>query len=181
MRVKTTILAATLTILGVLGSQGLGHEPEAIQDPDGPGPVGHTIDELRRDIKVEVKRVGQRLGDVGDGIRTETVHISNEVAQRLEGVKREVNKMPLQHRVYARMHWDKTLQDAKIEVHALRDGEVLLRGKVPSEAARDHAVQLASDVVGVTSVVDELTFPKRRSSKASVKTPAAPATSDAPR
>jgi hypothetical protein len=64
--------------------------------------------------------------------------------------------MGVQPRVYARLHWDKALSTARIEVHMLRDGVVLLRGTVPDAATKAHAVELARDTLDVTGVVDEL-------------------------
>jgi hyperosmotically inducible periplasmic protein len=101
-------------------------------------------------------RVGEKLDEVGRGIVRGAQDVSDAVRKRFEVVKSDVSRMGVQPRVYSRLHWDKTLHDSRVEVHMLRDGGVLLRGTVPDEAARSHAVALARDTHGVTAVVDEL-------------------------
>jgi len=158
MTVKMTMLATALTVFALSGIQGFAQDVGAIEPESGTtSPPGHTLDELRRGIKDEAKRVGEKLGEVRREIKGEASHVTSEVAQRFEAVKSDVQRMPDQHRIYSRIHWDKALHDATIEVHMLKDGVVLLRGTVPTEAARRHAAELASDSVDVTSVIDELT------------------------
>ena len=159
MPVKMTMLATALTFFAFMGFGGFAQDVGAIDPAPGlAGTAGHTLDELGRGIKAETKRVGQRLDEVGQGIKVEAGHVSSEVAKEFEAVKSDVHKMPAQHRIYSRIHWDKSLHGAKVDVHMLRDGVVLLRGTVPTEAARHHAVELASDSVDVTAVIDELTL-----------------------
>jgi hypothetical protein len=69
----------------------------------------------------------------------------------------DVQRMGAVPRVYARLHWDKTLYNSRIQVHLLQGGTVLLRGVVPSEAARKRAEELAASTVAVPQVVNELT------------------------
>jgi osmotically-inducible protein OsmY len=57
--------------------------------------------------------------------------------------------------VYGRLHWDKALSDASIEL-SVSSGVVTLRGAVPDTAAKAKAVTLAAETVGVTQVIDEL-------------------------
>ncbi len=135
------------------------------------GTPGHTLDDLRRGIKDEAKRVGQRIDEVGQGIKDEANHVSSAVAQRFEAAKSDVHKLPVQHRVYSRIHWDKSLHNVKVEVHMLRDGVVLLRGTVPTEAARRHVVELASESFGVTKVINDLSLPSKVSSAQSAVSP----------
>jgi osmotically-inducible protein OsmY len=160
MRVRMTMLATSLAILGFLAIRGVAQDPAGTtQDPGLIGKAGHTLDEVGRGIKAEVKQVGEKLGGVGQGIKAEAQQVSSGVARRFDGVKADVNKMPIHHRVYSRIHWDTSLHDAKIEVHMLRNGVVLLRGSVPTEAAKKRAVELAMGTVDVTEVHDELTLP----------------------
>jgi len=67
-----------------------------------------------------------------------------------------VNRMNAPARVYSRLHWDRSLNSAKIEVHPIKGGGVLLRGTVADEAARERAVGLARDTMDVSEVIDEL-------------------------
>ena len=64
--------------------------------------------------------------------------------------------MGVQGRVYGRLHWDKALEGATLDI-SVRDGQVVvLAGKVATAAAKQKAEQLARDTVGVESVVNEL-------------------------
>ena len=57
---------------------------------------------------------------------------------------------------YGRLHWDKALENATLDID-VRDGQVVvLKGKVDSAAAKQKAEQLTRDTIGVTSVVNEL-------------------------
>jgi osmotically-inducible protein OsmY len=64
--------------------------------------------------------------------------------------------MGIEARVFGRIHWDKELQGNTIELEVRNSSEAILRGSVPSAAARSKAVALARDTVGVTRVIDEL-------------------------
>jgi hyperosmotically inducible periplasmic protein len=102
------------------------------------------------------ERVGEKLDSVGRGLVRGAQDVTEGVRRKFEVVRTDVSRMGVHPRVYSRIHWDKTLHNARIEVHMLRDGVVLLRGVVPDAAARAHAVALARDTVDVTGVVDEL-------------------------
>ena len=65
--------------------------------------------------------------------------------------------MGVQSRVYSRLHWDKDLNDAKIDLE-FKDGTATLRGTVKTVKAKAKAVELARDTVGVDRVVDQLTI-----------------------
>jgi hyperosmotically inducible protein len=64
----------------------------------------------------------------------------------------------VESRVYGRIHWDKALTDAMIELETQQDGVVTMRGVVPSASAKAKAVTLAQETFGVTQVVDQLTI-----------------------
>jgi osmotically-inducible protein OsmY len=156
--VTKRLLAAAWTFLACVAIAGFAQDVgPADAVPGAPGTPGHTLNELRRGIKTGAGRVGQKLGELGREIKNEAGDIKSEVAQRFESVKSDVRTMPVQHQVYSRIHWDRSLHDTTVEVHVLRDGVVLLRGTVPNQAARSHAVELARESVNVTSVIDELT------------------------
>ena len=116
-------------------SRGLRHSPRTRPRPtrhrDRPAPRGTRSTTWARGIKDEAKKVGKKLDQVGQGIKLEAGRVTSGVAQEFEVVRSDVQKLPLHHRVYSRIHWDKMLHDAKIQVHMLRDGVVLLRGTVP--------------------------------------------------
>jgi osmotically-inducible protein OsmY len=103
-----------------------------------------------------VERIGHKLDDVGRGVKDGVRDVGDVVRKRFEAVQADVQRMGIHSRVYARLHWDKSLNSSKIEVHMLRGGVVLLRGMVPDAEARKKAVALATETVDVTEVVDEL-------------------------
>ena len=102
------------------------------------------------------EQIGEKLDSVGRGLVRGAQDVTDSVRKRFEVVRTDVSRMGVHPRVYSRIHWDKTLQGSRIEVHMLRDGVVLLRGTVPDVAAKAHAVELARDTYDVTGVVDEL-------------------------
>jgi osmotically-inducible protein OsmY len=102
------------------------------------------------------EKAGETLDSVGRGLKKGAVEIGDAVRRRFDGVRGEVSRMGVQNRVYSRLHWDRSLNSARFEVHMLKDNAVLLRGYVADEAAHQRAVTLAGETVGVTGVVDEL-------------------------
>jgi BON domain-containing protein len=58
-------------------------------------------------------------------------------------------------RVSARLHWDKTLGDAAIQVQVV-DGVVELHGQVRDVQHKRHAVEVAEATLGVEKVADRL-------------------------
>jgi osmotically-inducible protein OsmY len=124
----------TLTFLGIALSAGLGQAQQ-------PGVA---------------ERVGETLDSVGRGIVRGAQDLGDSVRRKFDVVRAEVGRMGILPRVYARLHWDKALNTARIEVQSFRDGVVVLRGVVPDSAAKAQAVALARDTVDVTGVVDEL-------------------------
>lgn len=97
--------------------------------------------------------IGERLGEQLDqGLS----RLRTEVREGWASLRSTVDEMSVQGRVYSRLRWDKQLADLKIDVDTEEGGVVLLRGQVSSAEAREKALQLANDTVGVTRVVDEL-------------------------
>src|SRR6478735_6759726 len=93
---------------------------------------------------------------IGEKIDRGLSQIGAELSQAWADVRKSVEKMGVQGRVYGRLHWDKELEGANLEV-AVRDNQVVvLSGHVANAGAKLKAEQLARDTVGVTSVVNEL-------------------------
>jgi osmotically-inducible protein OsmY len=67
-----------------------------------------------------------------------------------------VDELGMQGRVYARLRWDKALADQTIDIQVQKKDVVVLTGVVPDDTARDKAVQLAQDTIGVREVVNQL-------------------------
>jgi len=70
--------------------------------------------------------------------------------------RRSVDELSVQGRVYARIHWDKSLAGAPIEISVQNENVVTLSGSVPNETARRTAAMLADGTVGVGKVIDRL-------------------------
>jgi osmotically-inducible protein OsmY len=111
--------------------------------------AGEKIDEVGRAIKSEISAaedaVRERLSKTGETLR--------------EGFARtrvSVHEMGLVSRIYGRLHWDKALQSSTLILKA-EDGIVTVRGIVPDDAAKEKAITLIKDTVGVFSVNDQRT------------------------
>src|SRR5262245_10968248 len=93
---------------------------------------------------------------IGEKIDRGLTQMGTELSQAWAEARKSVEKMGVQGRVYGRLHWDKALEHANVDID-VRDGQVvLLKGKVDSAAAKQKAEQLARDTVGVNDVVNEL-------------------------
>jgi hyperosmotically inducible periplasmic protein len=83
-----------------------------------------------------------------------------EVESRLRDtwgdIKRATHRMTVQGRVYARLYWDKSLQDSAIRIEPKDKGVIVLRGSVPTREAKRRAVELCDSTLGVKETVDEL-------------------------
>ena len=99
-------------------------------------------------VKEEAAAAKRLAGRAGDSIRGE-----------FERAKASVNALNVEARVYGRLHWDKSLEGATLDISMAKDGTVTLTGVVADLAAKARAVQLAGDTVGVTRVVNQLTTP----------------------
>ena len=69
-----------------------------------------------------------------------------------------VHNMGVSARVYGRLHWDKALNDSKVDIEVTENGHTTLTGVVADAKAKAKAVELTRDTVGVTQVVDRLTI-----------------------
>jgi len=97
-------------------------------------------------------RAGQALDNAGKSIR-------RGLENAFTKTRTAVHDQEVISRVYSRLHWDKTLVGSTLEVEVRDGGVVFLRGSVPDAAAKQRAVVLARDTVGVNQVMDELAIP----------------------
>ncbi len=95
------------------------------------------------------ERVGEALDNTGRAIKDGVQSASARVRTR-------VSTMEVLDRVTSRLHWEKRLATAVIDVEVQPGGITVLRGTVPDARAKLKAVDLARDTVGVTQVVSEL-------------------------
>jgi len=137
------LIVLTLGIVGFVLLGQLVAQERATPDPPGPTPPPVTN-----------PGVGERLGESVDrGLNT----LGDKLRKGWAEARRSIDEMGVQGRVYGRLHWDKAIGDAKIEISVQNDNYVTLSGTVPDEAARMTAVKLAQDTVGVGQVTDHLT------------------------
>jgi hypothetical protein len=115
------------------------------------------------------EKVGQALDRTGKAIRRGAGAAAGTIQEGFARTRAGVHNMGVESRVYGRIHWDKALTDAMIELETQQDGVVTMRGVVPSASAKAKAVTLAQETFGVTQVVDQLTIGQ-------VSTPAATTT-----
>ena len=108
------------------------------QDPDTGKKVGEKIDDVVQEIKGGLKKAGSAAKD------------------EFSKARAAINNMGVESRVYGRLHWDRSLNDATIELASTDDGVITLKGSVADAKAKTKAVELARETVGVTKVVDEL-------------------------
>lgn len=138
--------------------------------PDPPGPVPPPTSE---------PGVGKRIGESVDrGLNT----LGQRIRKTWADVRQSVDELTVQGRVYGRLHWDKALEKAPIEISVKDESTVVLSGTVADESAHTTAVQLAQGTIGVGKVVDNLmvsstginTVPPTTDSAVPVVPPAAP-------
>ena len=97
--------------------------------------------------------LGERLGaQLDEGLD----QLGNELREGWASIQQTVDRLGIQGRVYSRLRWDKHVSTERLDVEASERGIVVLRGQVPSQAAKQKAVQLARDTVGVERVEDKL-------------------------
>jgi osmotically-inducible protein OsmY len=94
---------------------------------------------------------------IGEKIDRGLSQIGAELSQAWADVRKSVEKMGVQGRVYGRLHWDKALENANLDINVRDSQVVVLSGHVASAADKQKAEQLARDTVGVGRVVNELT------------------------
>src|SRR5258705_5573754 len=125
-------------IVGIVMLQSLAAEPPATVETPAANQPG----------------VGERVGESVDRGLT---NIGNRLRKTWAEFRKSVDELSVQGRVYGRLHWDKAIGTAPIEITVQNENIVTLSGSVPNEAARHTAVSLANDTVGVHQVVDRLT------------------------
>jgi hyperosmotically inducible periplasmic protein len=102
--------------------------------------------------------VGQGLNEAGRAVKRGFQTAGQAVSNGFQKTKNTVHNMEVVSRVYSRLHWDKALTNATMEIEVQAGGIAILSGAVPSEEARTKALTLTSETVGVNQVVDHLTI-----------------------
>ena len=138
IRRRTTV---TLSVLATMLMAGFGWAQQQIQPEPRQGPIG---------------KVGQALDGAGKSIKRGVVGAENAVQESFARTRASVHNMELVSRVYSRLHWEKALITANLDIEVKADGVAVLRGTVPDAAAKTKAVSLTADTVGVVQVIDQL-------------------------
>ena len=102
------------------------------------------------------KKVGEKLDEVGREIKGGLGRAGDAAKEQYGRAKQSVQNMSVEARIYGRIHWDKALNDALIDLTVTSDGAVTMTGSVADAKAKARAVELARETVGVTKVVDTL-------------------------
>lgn len=128
-------IAGAVCGLAILAGMCTAQEPK-----DKGSSVGDKVDSAVQSLKKGAR-------DAGDAIR-----------EQYHKMRTSVHDMGVSARIYGRLHWDKALTDAKIDIDVRKDGMTTLTGTVADLKAKTKAVDLARDTVGVSEVVDRLTI-----------------------
>jgi hypothetical protein len=101
--------------------------------------------------------IGQGLEDAGRAVKRGFQSAGQAVSGSFQKTRTSVHNMEVVSRVYSRLHWDKALTTATMEIEVQAGGIAILTGIVPTEAAKTKALTLTAETVGVIQVVDQLT------------------------
>jgi hypothetical protein len=93
---------------------------------------------------------------IGERIDRGMQQIGDRLQKGWAGIRKTVDELTIQGRVYGRLHWDKALTDATIDIQIQNEDTIVLTGSVPNEAARLKAATLSQDTIGVGNVVNQL-------------------------
>jgi osmotically-inducible protein OsmY len=102
------------------------------------------------------ERVGQAVDDAVQGVKRGVRNTRDTLKEEYQKARTSVHDMGVHSRVYSRLHWDKDLADAPIEVD-FHEGVATLKGSVKTLKAKVKAATLARDTIGVERVDDHLT------------------------
>lgn len=107
--------------------------------------------------KTTGEKIKEKVGGAVDSLKRGAVSAEEAIKNQYGRARDAVTKMGVEGRVYARLHWDKALVGSKVELSAPKVGVITLTGTVLDAKARAKAVELTTDTVGVTEVIDMLT------------------------
>ncbi|HEX5472686.1 MAG TPA: BON domain-containing protein [Lacipirellulaceae bacterium] len=103
------------------------------------------------------KQDSEGLGEqIGQQIDRGVQKLGHELRTGWDQIRRTVDELGVQGRVYGRLHWDKAVNGAPISITVEHEHVVILTGDVPSEIVHQKVLKLTHDTVGVQQVVDKL-------------------------
>jgi hypothetical protein len=101
------------------------------------------------------EKVKEKLDSAARSIKKGAQSAADAVKEQYHRARESVHGLGEHGRIYARLHWDKNLQGAKIEI-TVKGSVATLTGTVPDTKAKAKAMELTQDTVGITEVVDHL-------------------------
>lgn len=107
--------------------------------------------------KTTAETIREKVGGAVESVRKGAAGAGEAVRQRYASARESVSRMGVEARVYARLHWDRDLFAAAIDLTSPKNGTIVLEGNVAGEKLRSKAVTLARETLGVEEVVDHLT------------------------
>jgi hypothetical protein len=142
------------------------------QDATGQSPAGAPPAQLKP-VQVQTtpaanSSFGQQIDNVVDNLKQGANEASRSIQAEYQKARDAIQSMGIEARVYSRLHWDKDLANASLNVNSPSPGVIILSGTLSDAAAKTKAVRLAEDTVGVNKVLDQ--------TGATSSTPAAPTT-----
>lgn len=107
--------------------------------------------------KTTTEKIKEKASSAASSVKKGVTGAGEAIKNKFNQAKEHVVAMEIETRVYARLHWDKALTGTKLDLSAPRMGVIVLTGTVANSKARDKAVALTAETVGVTEVIDHLT------------------------
>ncbi len=120
------------------------------------------------------EKAGGTLDNVGRKIKGGVTSAAEGVRDGFSRTKENVHNMGIESRIYGRLHWDKALTNALIQLEVQSGGVAVLKGSVADLAAKSKAESLAADTVGVTKVVNQLAIAPATPTTTPERVPARP-------
>jgi osmotically-inducible protein OsmY len=106
--------------------------------------------------KTTTEKIKDTAGSAVNSVKKGVGTASEAIKNKYNAAKDHVKAMEIEARVYARLHWDKALVGHKVDLSAPKAGTIVLTGSVVDAKAKAKAIELTTDTVGVTDVVDNL-------------------------
>lgn len=97
--------------------------------------------------------IGERIGE---RIDRSLEKLGNEIQENWDSLRKFVDKLGVQGRVYSRLRWDKHLENSELDIDVTEGGIVRVSGRVADASAKEQAIKLTEDTIGVTRVIDQL-------------------------
>jgi len=135
------------------------------------GPAAHAQQEVKPGA---AEQAGGALDNVGRKIKGGVSSAAEGVRDGFARTRDNVHNMGIESRIYGRLHWDKALTDALIQLEVQSGGVAVLKGSVANLAAKSKAESLAADTVGVTKVVNQLAIAPAATTTTPAPSPARP-------